>query len=268
MELKDLAGFRPAEPSAAAITASLERIDAAVVDLEARAAQLAEKRASALLSAGTKEILGIEADQAAVRVDIDRLQALRASIAGGLESARRGELATDLMTKRQADADAGARRDAWMRENFPTIMALLRAGAELENAADATAVTYRRALDAALPSAGRWAERISAGLGDVADPEAFRPAVRDILLVGAGGTTMTLRRLLDAMPDCRTREQHDALTASVRIVPARDMTPEELAKTVRRGVEVRGPAVRMPGSAAPDAPDAPAVLHPHGNAAA
>jgi len=83
--------------------------------------------------------------------------------------------------------------------------------------------------------------------------------------VGAGGVTFTLKRLADALPDCRTREQHDALTASHRITPARELTAEELASTVRRGFETRGPAVRQPGT---PAPDAPIVLHPHANAAA
>jgi len=160
MELKDLTDLRPAETTTAAITASVDRIDATIADLEAKAAQLVEKRAAALLSAGTKEILGIEAEQAVVCVDIERLQVLRGSVVGGLDAARQDEFRAAKVSERAAAIELTTSLETWLAEVYPGLAAKVRHGLELERAAEDARRRYSQAIDSTETLAALGVDRV------------------------------------------------------------------------------------------------------------
>jgi len=267
MDQLDLKSLRPTEQTVAGVTASLAAIDTAIATREALVAPLEERRAAALLTATTKEILAIEAEQAAVRVDLDRLRAVRAVVAADLPAAQQREALAALQAVRTTAVDAVAVYDAEMRA-YPELIAHLGRLREVERAMVDAVSNFRRAAEAATGSQGgrTWAGAVALAFGPDSDAEALRAPSSELVL--AQGHALAHLSSLPALPALMTRAAFAEATAPRPIQMARPLTAEEIAERPKRGIEIRQPGGAWRNQAPASEAEGVSALHPHNNRAA
>jgi hypothetical protein len=135
MDIKKLLGLRPKEENAAAIAAAIASAEAAQAEALSRAEQLKAGRGQLLLTGDAGAVEAGERELAEVQMEADRCGEMAAALRQPLAQARTREKVEEIKALNERAGQDVSASISWWREEYPGLVAKLRAGVALEQRA-------------------------------------------------------------------------------------------------------------------------------------